>query len=145
MEKIKIKKKNYNVKYSLRALFLYEQITGKSFEITNTMETFIFYYCMILANNPDTKLTFDDFIDAIDTDPQLAIKMAQIMSAQNEKRKMLGGKEEEVEDEDEKKKIDRRWHLLHTCSNRGNITRLRAWQNGVLWDKLPSQEYLFKG
>lgn len=104
MEKIKIKKKNYNVKYSLRALFLYEQITGKSFEITNTMETFIFYYCMILANNPDTKLTFDDFIDAIDTDPQLAIKMAQIMSAQNEKRKMLGGKEEEVEDADGEKK-----------------------------------------
>lgn len=104
MEKIKIKKKNYNVKYSLRALFLYEQITGKSFEITNTMETFIFYYCMILANNPDTKLTFDEFIDAIDTDPQLAIKMAQIMSAQNEKRKMLGGKEEEVEDADGEKK-----------------------------------------
>lgn len=104
MEKIKIKKKNYNVKYSLRALFLYEQITGKSFEITNTMETFIFYYCMILANNPDTKLTFDDFIDAIDTDPKLAIKMAEIMSAQNEKRKMLGGKEEEVEDADGEKK-----------------------------------------
>ena len=104
MEKIKIKKKNYNVKYSLRALFLYEQITGKSFELTNTMDTFIFYYCMILANNPDTKLTFDEFIDAVDSDPKIAIKFSQVLTHQSEKQKMLGGKEEDSDEDDGEKK-----------------------------------------
>lgn len=103
MEKIKIKKKNYNVKYSLRALFLYEQITGKSFELSNTMDTFIFYYSMILANNPDTKLTFDEFIDAVDNDPEIAIKFSQVLTRQSEKQKMLGSQEEAEDDGDEKK------------------------------------------
>lgn len=103
MEKIKIKKKNYNVKYSLRALFLYEQITGKSFELHTTMDTFIFYYCMVLANNPDMKLTFDEFIDAVDSDPTIAAKFTQILTHQSEKQKMLGNQEEEGEDGDEKK------------------------------------------
>lgn len=103
MEKIKIKNKNYNVKYSLRALFLYEQITGKSFEMTTTMDTFVFYYCMILANNPDTKLTFDEFIDAVDSDPKLAVKFTEVLTRQSEKQKMLGGKEDETDDGGEKK------------------------------------------
>jgi len=103
MEKIKINKKNYNVKYSLRALFLYEQITGKSFEMTTTMDTFVFYYCMILANNPDTKLTFDEFIDAVDSDPKLAVKFTEVLTRQSEKQKMLGGKEDETDDGGEKK------------------------------------------
>jgi hypothetical protein len=103
MEKIKINKKNYNVKYSLRALFLYEQITGKSFEMTTTMDTFVFYYCMILANNPDTKLTFDEFIDAVDSDPKLAVKFTEVLTRQSEKQKMLGNQNEDGEDDGEKK------------------------------------------
>lgn len=103
MEKIKIKKKNYNVKYTLRSLFLYEQVTGKAFELRSTMDTFVFYYCMVLANNPDTKLTFDEFIDAFDNDPKLAAKFSQILVQQSEKQRMLGNQEEEGEDGDEKK------------------------------------------
>ena len=103
MEKIKIKKKNYNVKYSLRALFLYEQITGKAFEMSTTMDTFVFYYCMILANNKDTKLTFDEFIDAVDNDPKIAVKFSQMLVRQNEKQTMLGSQDEGEEEGDEKK------------------------------------------
>ena len=104
MEKIKIKKKNYNVKYSIRALFLYEQITGKSFELNSTMDTFVFYYCMVLANNPDTKLTFDDFIDAVDSDPKIAVKFSQILTRQSEKQRLLSKEEEGTEEEGDEKK-----------------------------------------
>lgn len=104
MEKIKIKKKNYNVKYSLRSLFLYEQITGKAFELNSTMDTFIFYYCMVLANNPDTKLTFDEFIDAFDDEPKLAAKFSQILVRQSDKQKMLGGQEDDAEGDGSEKK-----------------------------------------
>lgn len=62
---IKIGDKDWKLKYSIRALFLYERITGKSFEMVSLEDQVIFFYCILLAQNPEF-MTFDEFCDAID-------------------------------------------------------------------------------
>jgi hypothetical protein len=103
MDKIKIGKKNYNVKYTIRALFLFEQITKKSFKIETLLDNYIFFYCMILANNPDNVLEWDDFVDALDKDPKLFEKINKVVMNQEKKNKLLDDGEKGEEKEDAKK------------------------------------------
>ena len=71
MNTITINNKEYKVKYTIRALFIFEQITGKAFEIKTLLDNYIFFYSMILANNPDNILDWNVFIDALDSDPSI--------------------------------------------------------------------------
>ena len=63
-----IKGQDYKLKYTLRALFIYEQITGKAFELKTITDEYLFFYCVLMANNPDSSLTFEELIEAIDED-----------------------------------------------------------------------------
>lgn len=94
---ITIKDKTYKVKYSLRALFIYEQITKKAFALNTITDYYLFFYCMILANDPSQELTFDDFIDTLDENPELATQMMQYLNKENEKNAMF--------DDESKKKV----------------------------------------
>ena len=71
MNTITINNIEYKVKYTIRALFIFEQITGKAFEIKTLLDNYIFFYSMILANNPDNILDWNVFIDALDSDPSI--------------------------------------------------------------------------
>lgn len=68
---ITINKKDYKVKYTIRACFIFEQITGRAFEIKTLLDNYLFFYSMILANNPDNVLDWDEFLDALDEDKDL--------------------------------------------------------------------------
>lgn len=83
MKQITINGKSYNVKYSLRALFIFEQITNKPFEIKTLLDNYIFFYSIILASNKDEDpLDWDEFIDAMDNNPYLLKEMNDIISKQ---------------------------------------------------------------
>lgn len=85
MKEIEINGKNYKLKYTIRSLFIWEQITGKSFKIENMLDNYIFFYSMILANNPNEILDWDTFLDALDADPTLFKKMSDIIEEQQKK------------------------------------------------------------
>lgn len=76
---ITIKGKQYKVKYTIRALFIFEQITGKAFEIKTLLDNWIFLYSIILANNPDSLLDWDDFVDALDNDKELITQLTKLV------------------------------------------------------------------
>lgn len=99
MKKIKIKGKEYIIKYTIRALFIYEQITKKSFKVESLLDNYIFFYSIILANNKDNVLDWDDFLDAIDTDNSIIDTFNSLLIEQDTKEKVFG-----LEDEDGKKK-----------------------------------------
>ena len=86
---IKINDKNYTIKYTIRALFIFEQITGKSFEIKTLLDNYIFFYCMILANNEEP-LDWDEFIDAIDNDANLMNQLSKIITDSQKKENIFG-------------------------------------------------------
>ena len=83
-----INKKKYKVKYTIRALFIFEQITGKQVSINTLLDNYLFFYSMILANNEDV-LSWDEFLDALDNDPKLFTKIAEMLNKESEKDKLL--------------------------------------------------------
>lgn len=84
MNTISINGKDYKIKYTIRALFIFEQITGKAFNIQTLLDNYIFFYSMILANNEDV-LDWNDFLDALDEDPTLFAQMNNIIAKQQKK------------------------------------------------------------
>lgn len=98
-----IKDKVYKLKYTLRALFIYEQITGKMFELKTLTDQYIFFYCLLMANNPNSELTFDKLIDAMDEDPTLMKTYQDFMEEEVKKQKQYIN--QDPEDSDTKKKL----------------------------------------
>lgn len=89
MKTIKINGKDYNIKYTIRSLFIFEQITGKSFEIKTLLDNYVFFYSMLLACNTDDVLTWDEFIDALDEDPTILKQMNDVVEDQQKQSKVF--------------------------------------------------------
>lgn len=91
MKTIKINGIDYKVKYTIRALFLMEQITGTQFQIKTLLDNYLFFYCMILANNKDKEkiLGWDEFIDALDNDKELMKQLTDIQIEEQKKNELL--------------------------------------------------------
>lgn len=88
MSTIKIKNKEYQIKQTIRALFLWEQITGKQFETKTTLDNYLYFYCLLLANNPDF-MGWDDFINTLDEDPTILIQLSKVLTQQQDLEKIL--------------------------------------------------------
>lgn len=86
---ITIKDKIYKLKYTLRALFIYEQITGKVFEMKTITDEYLFFYCLLLANNPDTSLSFDELIDSMDEDMNLMLQYREFLNKEMQKQQQF--------------------------------------------------------
>lgn len=84
-----IKNTEYKLKYTLRALFIYEQITGKAFKLETITDEYIFFYCMLLANNPNIQLTFNELIDAIDEDLEIMKQFQDFLRKELEKQQLF--------------------------------------------------------
>ncbi len=52
---------------------MYENITEKSFSPQSMTDIITYFYCVILSSGKDYSLTFDEFIDYLDENPD-AIK-----------------------------------------------------------------------
>lgn len=101
MKLITIKNKEYKIKQTLRALFIFEQITGRPFEIKTMLDNYIFFYSVIIANNPDNILDWDDFIDALDESPNLLTEFTELNQEQNKVDTLFNSEDSK----EEKKKL----------------------------------------
>lgn len=97
--KFTINNKEYTVKYTIRALFIFERITGKSFGINSLLDNYLFFYSMILANNPDNPLSWDEFIDALDNDKTLLKQLSKVVEDYQKQDNIF-----DVSDDDSKEK-----------------------------------------
>lgn len=104
MKTIKLKNQKYKIKYSIRSLFIFEQITGKPFKIETLLDNYIFFYSIILANNQDKTniITWDEFLDELDKNPNLFNEINNAVEDKQEKDKIFQ-EEEEQSDNSEKK------------------------------------------
>lgn len=70
--KITIKDKEIELRQTLRAFIMYENITEKAFEPKTFQDILTFLYCIVLSSSKDYSLiTFDEFIDFIDENHQV--------------------------------------------------------------------------
>lgn len=80
--KVTIKQQEVELRYSMRALFTYENITGQSFNPKTLQDFCTFFYCVVCSSNKDLDLTFDDFIDeVIDPNPQIMNDFAEWLNS----------------------------------------------------------------
>ena len=96
---IQIRDKEYEVKNTIRAMFVFEKIASKPFKIETLLDWYIFYYSMILANNSDCTLLFDEFINECDSNPSLIMDIQDYLTQQ-----MNVSNQFAKEETDEKKK-----------------------------------------
>ena len=89
MNTIKINGEEYVIKYTIRALFMMEQITGKPFKINTLLDNYIFFYCMLLANNKDKVLDWESYHDALDSDTTIFSQMTEIVNKAEEEKKVF--------------------------------------------------------
>ena len=67
--KVNFKNNIYTLKYSFRALMIYENITNHSFNPKGITDVVIFFYSILVASAKDTTLSFDDFVEWLDENP----------------------------------------------------------------------------
>ena len=103
MSTIKISGKEYKAKQTIRAIFLWEQISDKQFAINTLLDNYLYYYCILLANNPDF-MGWDEFIDVLDNDPTILIQLSKILTEQAKLEKLLNPDSEDDEANPDKKK-----------------------------------------
>ena len=93
--KIILKDKEYNLKITLRSYFVFEQITNHPFEIKTMFDNYAWMYSMLIANNKDCELTFDDFIDIMDDEPNKVNEFNEILQKENERFSLLNNKKDD--------------------------------------------------
>jgi hypothetical protein len=65
----KIKDKDIELTYTIRAMIMYENMTDKSFAPHNLTDIVTFMYCIVISSAKDYSITFVEFIDFLDKNP----------------------------------------------------------------------------
>lgn len=99
---LNIKDREVKLRYSMRALMLYENIQNKSFAPSSTTDVLVYMFCVILSSDKELNLTFDEFLDIVDENPKIMVDFSTWLTSEINKEDTLGPKEEE---EEEKKKV----------------------------------------
>ena len=81
--------KKYEFKYSLRSMFVWEEITGKPFEVKTLLDTYILAYACIVVNTDNPPLNFNEFLDACDENPGIIEEFNKFMADEMKKRELL--------------------------------------------------------
>ena len=103
--KIKIDNREIELKYSFRSLMSYENIQNKTFAPQLMTDILVFFYCTIHGSDRDVKLSWDDYVDMIDANPQLVTDFCEWLTNELNKDSLLESKDVEKEEEkDEEKK-----------------------------------------
>lgn len=68
---ITIKNRTITLKNKMRALLIYEQIANKAFNPITITDMMLYFYSVILANEPDIDMTFSEFLDILDEQENL--------------------------------------------------------------------------
>ncbi|KAA6344044.1 hypothetical protein EZS27_008301 [termite gut metagenome] len=97
--KLIIKDFEIELKYTLRALFIFESISKKTFAINTITDLYLFFYSVILSNNPNIELTFDDLINECDVDTSIFSSFKKWFDSEMEKQTLLS----DTTDTDKKK------------------------------------------
>lgn len=85
--------KEYNLKFGLRSMFIFETITGNVFNIKTIFDEYVYFYACLLADATNPALDFDDFINYCDTHPELLTAFDEALLAEAKKKEMLSSKD----------------------------------------------------
>ena len=79
---VTIGNKDYELHYTLRGFFVYEEITEKPFSYDKSINAYILMYSMLQACNKELAMNFDEFIDYCDKDITLFRTFTDMLAEQ---------------------------------------------------------------
>lgn len=102
---IRINDYDYKIRYSVRAMFIWESIMKKPFNLETTLDNYAYFYSLILASNPDKVLKWDDFINAVEDKPNLLNELIVYLADYHKSQEVFNDEEiaKEVSGDSEKK------------------------------------------
>ena len=69
MKTISLNGKDFSLKYTLRAFFVFESISGYPFQFGKLLDEYILFYSFRIASNKDSfNMEFDEFIELCEND-----------------------------------------------------------------------------
>ena len=69
MKTISLIVKDFSLKYTLRAFFVFESISGYPFQFGKLLDEYILFYSFLIASNKDSfNMEFDEFIELCEND-----------------------------------------------------------------------------
>lgn len=105
--KVQILGRDIELKATFRAYIIFENITGKSFQQLSTLaDVLTFFYATILGSAKVTDISFDDFLDFIDANPNVVTEFSEWMAGSN--AVVEEASNNNVDKEDVKKKTSRK-------------------------------------
>lgn len=105
MKTISIQNREYLLKYTLRAFFIFENLTGYSFQFGKVLDEYLLFYSMLLANNETFTMPFDEFINLCDESPAMFNEFKEFFLKEVELQSQLSG---QLSDNSVKKKTKKR-------------------------------------
>lgn len=101
---INVKGKDVTLKYSFRAMLMYENIKNESFSPKTLTDVLIFMLCVIVSSDKSIQFNFDDLLDMIDENPSLVEEFSEWLTNEVNKQALLSQDKEVVVDEEKKTK-----------------------------------------
>lgn len=86
---VSIDNKEYYLRYSLRSLFKYEQLTGHPYAGQTLEDAYMLLHASLMACNPEYSLTFEQLIDQCDIDPTIFDEFMSIVQAEADRLAQL--------------------------------------------------------
>lgn len=81
--------KEYNLKFGLRSMFIFESITGNAFNIQTVFDEYVYFYSCLAADTDNPPLDFEDFINYADEHPELLKEFDELLLAESKRRNLL--------------------------------------------------------
>lgn len=94
MKKIIINGTEYILKNILRNFFVYEEIKGAPFAFGKLIDEYLLFYCTLLANNETFNMSFADFIDICDDNPDLFRQYKEFVVLEIKKQSQTSGQKD---------------------------------------------------
>lgn len=81
---ITINEKKITLKKTFRSLIAYESATGKAFNPKTVTDSIMYFYCVIISSALDLDLSFDNYLDWLDENPDTLKEFTEWLVMQNE-------------------------------------------------------------
>ena len=92
MRTISLNEKEFILKYTLRAFFVFESISGYPFQFGKMLDEFLLFYSFLIASNQDSfQLQFDEFIELCENDLTLFEQFKEFILEEIKRRSQLAG------------------------------------------------------
>lgn len=89
---IVINNKTIKLKYSFRGFMAYEQITNEAFKPDGLKSLITLFYSFVMVSDNQLSITFDEFIDWLDENPNKLNDFSNFIAENNERQNSLSPK-----------------------------------------------------